>query len=330
MRDVAALAGVSLKTVSRVVNGEPGVSADLAERVNRAASQLSYQHNLAASNLRRTGGRTATVGLVLEDVANPYSAVVYRAVENVARERGVAVFAASADEDPQQQDELVSTFISRRVDGLIVAPAGTDQSYLASQARAGVAVVFIDRQGTAAGVDSVVTDNREGARAGVEHLLSFGHTRIAFVGDLPQIPTAELRYQGYVDALGAAGIAVDPALVVRGVHGPDQGADEIAALLALPSPPTAIFSAQNNITITVVRVLQTAGASTSVALVGFDDFPLADTVNPPVTVLAQDLRRIGELAAEVVFARIDGDESAARTHVVPTTLIVRGSGEIRP
>ena len=218
MRDVAALAGVSLKTVSRVVNGEPGVSDDLAERVNRAAAQLAYQHNLAASNLRRASGRTATLGLVLEDVANPYSAVVYRAVEDTARKHGVAVFAASMDEDAEQQDQLVSTFIARRVDGLIIAPAGNDHSFIASQARAGLPVVFVDRPGSTAGFDAVVSDNEEGARIGVAHLIAHGHTRIAFIGDLPQIPTAELRYRGYLDAFTAAGLDVDDSLVVRGVH----------------------------------------------------------------------------------------------------------------
>lgn len=330
MRDVAALAGVSLKTVSRVVNGESGVSTDLVERVNRAAGQLAYQHNLGASNLRRTGGKTATLGLLVEDIANPFSAAIFRAVEDTARARGVAVFAASVDEDPGQERDLVSTFSSRRVDGLIMVPSSPDQSYLSGQATAGMAVVFIDRPAAGSAIDAVVSDNREGARAGVTHLLSFGHERIAFIGDLPEIATAELRYLGYTDALHAAGLALNPSYVHRGVHTSEDAELVVRALLALDTPPTAIFSAQNLITIGVVRGLHAADAQHHIAVVGFDDFSMADMVDPGITVLAQDAHRIGELATEVIFTRIDGDDAPAAVHTVGTTLIARGSGEISP
>ena len=167
MHDVAALAGVSLKTVSRVVNGEPGVSADLVARVNRAAAQLDYRPNLAASSLRRTDGKTATIGLLLEDVANPFSSAVHRAIEDAARRRGVAVFASSLDEDPERERQLTRAFVSRRVDGLIIVPAGPDQSYLLSDRRAGLALVFIDRPPAFLDADTVLAANRDGARTGV-------------------------------------------------------------------------------------------------------------------------------------------------------------------
>ena len=162
MRDVAALAGVSLKTVSRVINAEPAVSVDLLARVERAIEQLDYRHNLTASSLRRVGGKTATVGLVLEDLANPYSAAVTRAVEDAARPRRVTVVAGSVDEDPERERALVHEFVARRVDGLIVAPTAADQSYLLAERRAGTAFVFVDRPPNHLDADAVVAANRAG------------------------------------------------------------------------------------------------------------------------------------------------------------------------
>ena len=182
MHDVAALAKVSLKTVSRVVNQEPGVSRDLVLRVNQAAAQLDYRPNLAASSLRRTDGRTATIGLLLEDVGNPFSSTMHRAIEDAARARGVAVFASSLDEDPQREHQLIRAFVSRRVDGLVIAPAAADHSYLVNERRAGLALVFIDRPPSFLDGDTVLAANTEGARYGVRHLLEHGHRRVAFLG----------------------------------------------------------------------------------------------------------------------------------------------------
>ena len=145
IRDVAALAGVSLKTVSRVINGESGVSAELTARVRDAAERLDFRPNLGARSLRRSDGKTATIGLLLEDVSNPFSAAIHRAIENVARSRGVAVFTASVDEDPERERALVRALVARRVDGLVMVPAGGDQSYLHNEVRAGLSLVFLDR-----------------------------------------------------------------------------------------------------------------------------------------------------------------------------------------
>src|SRR3990172_4283326 len=190
MRDVAALAGVSLKTVSRVINAEPAVSDDLLARVHRAIDQLDYRPNLTASSLRRSDRKTATVGLVLEDLANPFSAAVTRAVEDAARPRGVTVVAGSVDEDPDRERALVREFVARRVDGLIVVPAADDQSYMLADRPAGTALVFVDRPPNHLDADAVVAANRSGAAEGVRHLMSVGHRRICFLGDLVTIRTA--------------------------------------------------------------------------------------------------------------------------------------------
>lgn len=160
MRDVAALAGVSLKTVSRVINRESPVSADVRMRVERAITQLEFTPNLTASNLCRSGGKTATVGLVLEDLANPYSAAIIRAVEDAARLRGVSVVAGSIDEDGARERALIGDFVARRVDGLIVVPAARNQSYLLPERRSGLLIIFVDRPPRYLDADAVVASNR--------------------------------------------------------------------------------------------------------------------------------------------------------------------------
>jgi LacI family transcriptional regulator len=330
IRDVAALAGVSLKTVSRVINGEPGVSQKLVTRVREAADRLDFRPNLAASNLRRGDGKTATIGILLENVSNPFSAAVHGAIEEVARERGVAVFAASVDEDPGRERALVEAFVARRVDGLVIVPSGRDQGYLLNEMRAGLSLVFVDRPPAYLDADVVVAANRLGAEDAVLHLIAHGHRRIAYLGDMLSISTARERHSGYEGALRGAGIQIDPTLVRHDLHSSDLARAAAAALLAGDDPPTAIFASQNLVTIGVIGALRAAGRQHDIALVGFDEVPLADLLEPGVTVVAQDVGEIGRGAAEQLFRRLDGDRSPTVQRVVPTRLIPRGSGEIAP
>lgn len=330
MKDVAALAGVSLKTVSRVVNREPGVSEELAARVAGAAERLDYRPNLTASNLRRADQRTGTIGLLVEDVANEFFASIHRGVEEVARERGVAVIAASLDRDPALERDLVAAFASRRVDGLILTPTASEQGYLTNELRGGWPMVCIDRQPRGVDIDAVVTDNREASAAGVAHLIAQGHTRIAFVGGQSTLSTEQARYSGYVDAMAAAGAAVRAEWVHHGAQDSDQAREAVLDLLQGADPPSAIFSGQNLITMGTVRALRALGLQHRVALVGFDDFQLADLLDPAITVVAQDARAVGHLAAELLFRRMEDSGLQATTHVVPCSLITRGSGEILP
>jgi LacI family transcriptional regulator, galactose operon repressor len=328
MRDVARLAAVSLKTVSRVVNAEPGVSPALTARVRGAIDQLGFRPNAAASNLRRAGGRTATVGLLLQDLGNPFSSALQRAVQDVALPRGVMVLSASLDGDPARERELAHALTSRRADGLIIAPTGADLSYLDAERLAGTAIVCVDRIAVNLPVDSVIATNVSGAADGVRHLAGAGHRRIAYLGDRREVFTASERHRGYLEAMAAAGLDVDPGLVVHDLH--DVGVAEAAAtaVLTRADPPTALFTAQNLVTTGAIRALRRLGLEERVALVGFDDFPLADLVRPAVSVVAQDPATIGLIAATVLFARLTGDRTPATVHVVPTTLICRGSGEI--
>jgi LacI family transcriptional regulator len=328
MRDVAAVAGVSLKTVSRVVNGEVGVSSELTVRVEDAVGLLGYRPDLTASNLRRSDRKTATIGLLLEDVANPFSSLLHRAVEDVAGPRGTLVFAGSSDEDPRREAEVLRAFAVRRVDGLIVVPASYDHAGLLQERKLGRPIVFVDRRPAFRDADSVTADNRAGIAEAVGHLAARGHRRVAYLGDLASIWTAAERYLGYVEGMSAAGIGVDPRLVRQDVRGVDAAAAATRDLLATPDAPTAILTGQNLITIGAIRALQELGLQRQVAVVGFDDFLLADLLDPPVTVVAQDAATIGRTAAELLFARLDGDIRPAHHVVVPTGLVQRGSGEI--
>jgi len=330
MREVAALSGVSLKTVSRVVNEVPTVAPDLVAKVHAAMDRLGFRPNLAASNLRRGDGRTHTIGLLVEDVGNPFSAAVHRAVEDYAAQRGVFVLGSSLDEDPERERRMVRALVARRVDGLIIVPASNDHRYLVAEQEAGTAVVFVDRLPVPLIGDTVVTDNREASATGVKHLIAAGHRRIAYLGDAESLMTARDRFAGYCDAMrGAeAGCVLDPALVVHGLRTTELAGEAVTALLRRDNPPTALFSSQNLITIGAIEALHRARRNCEIALVGFDDFPLAQLLDPGVTVLAQQPAQIGRIAAELLFARLAGDRSPADVHIIPSRLIPRGSGEI--
>jgi LacI family transcriptional regulator len=327
LRDVAAVAGVSFKTVSRVVNGEPGVRPATAERVLGAVRQLGFQPNEIASSLKRGVSRD-TIGLVIEDVANPFFARLLRAVEEVTRERGLLVITASSDEDPARERQVIDSLVKRRVNGLLVVPAGRDHRYLSRELRMGMAIVFVDRPPWRLRADAVLVDNRAGARSAVEHLIAHGHRRIAAIGDRLEVYTMEERHAGYREALEASGIALDPAIVRFDCHDTTDAERAVESLLALPEPPTAIFGTNNRMAVGAVQAL--VQRRSSAALVGFDDFELAGSLSTPVTVVTGDNDLLGRTAAELLLRRMGGWAGPVERITLPTRLIVRGSGEIPP
>ncbi|WP_107116338.1 LacI family DNA-binding transcriptional regulator [Streptomyces sp. NRRL F-4489] len=326
MKDVAARAGVGLKTVSRVVNGEPGVTPDTERRVQEAIAALGFRRNDSARILRK--GRTASIGLVLEDLADPFYGPLSRAVEEVARDHGALLINGSSAEDPTREQELALALCARRVDGLVVIPAGDDHRYLEPEIAAGVATVFVDRPAGRIDADVVLSDNFGGARDAVAHLIAHGHRRIGFIGDQPRIHTAKERLRGYRAAMAAAGLPVEDSWVSLGSTAPDRVRAAAAAMLAAPEPVTALFAGNNRVTVTAVRVLR--AHARPVALVGFDDFELADLVHPAITVVAQDAAQLGRTAAGLLFRRLDGTGEPPQRLEIPTRLIPRGSGEIAP
>jgi LacI family transcriptional regulator len=325
MVDVARAAGVSLKTVSRVVNRERGVRAETEARVTEAVQALGYRANDNARNLRR-GAPSATLGLVIEDVRNPFYSGIARAVEEVARRHGYLVIIANSDEDPSSERTAVGTLLERRVGGLLIVPAGRDHAYLVDEVQSGTPVVFMDRPADSIEADEVLLDNVGGAARATEHLLSHGHRRIGVVGDPPTVPTIAERVAGYQDTVERAGIPVDESLIRVGAHDVRDAEAATRELLALTDPPTAIFATNNR---ACIGALHAFGAPDGpAALVGFDDFELADLLK--VTVVRHDPADMGRQAAELIFGRLAGDERPPVRVVLPTELIARGTGEVRP
>ena len=330
MKDVANLAGVSLATVSRVVNGSNDVRPDLARRVQDAVDVLGYRRDLMASTLRRTDRLSSTIGLIIEDVANPFFSAVHRGVEDVARSHGVLTFAGSSDEEPTRERELAEAFAARGVDGLLVVPCSSDQGYLRRERESGTALVFVDRPPRFIDADAVVTDNAGGAKAAVEHLIAAGHRRIALLADRPSIFTAAERRRGYHEALAGAGIEPESALERVGLVDSASGEAAARELLLAADPPSALFAAQNLIAIGAIRALRDVGVQHETALVAFDDVMLADMVDPGITVVAQDPFGLGRRAAELLFSRLNGFHGESQLVVMHAELVPRGSGEIAP
>ena len=330
MRDVAALAGVSLKTVSRVINDEPNVRPEVAEKVRQAVRRLRYVPNAIAANLARAAQSTQSIAVVSPSMGHPFWAAVFRGVEQVAHKRGVAVFGASTEDDPSTEEALIKLFVSRQVDGLIVSPTTQDHRGIDTLVTMRRPIVYVDRSPLGVAADVVATDNQRAARIATQHLLSGGHTRVALLTDNETISTAAQRMAGYIDALDGAGLPVEPGLIRQNLHVESEAVEIILELMRRADAPTAIFASQNQSAIAAMRALQTLGLSHEVALVSMDDVVLADLVSPPLTVMAQDPEAIGQVAAERLFLRLDGEDPPPESLVVPARLIARGSGEIGP
>lgn len=316
MRDVARLAGVSAKTVSRVMNNDRYVSDDVRTRVLRAVEELQYVPNVMARSFR--SGQDSAIGVAVPAVTGYFGHVV-EAVEATARDRGVAMYLTCLGQDPTGEQAAVEALLARNIVGLLIAPTADDQSYLRPW-RDRTSMVFIDRRPRKLNAAYVVHDDNGGTRLAITHLLEHGHRRIAFAGDWITIPTTARRRTTYELTLFDGGVGMDPFLT-------SWHADTtpvVPRLLHLPDPPTAIFSANPGCTMPIIRQLHTAGRP-DITVIGFGDFPMADTLTPPVTVIDQDPTELGTHAAHRLFRRIDQpDKRLPRHTVLPVTLTRRG------
>jgi LacI family transcriptional regulator len=328
IRDVARAAGVSTKTVSRVTNGDAYVAAETAKRVQQAIERLGYRANPLARSLRK--GRDEAVAIIVDSIADVFFSFMVDAVEKVARDAGLFLIVATAGRTADEERAVVNGLLGRSVRGLMIVPSHLEYGEEAFPiGLGGVPVVFVDRPPHGLAADAVVIDNEATARHAAEHLVGYGHRRIAFVGtDLDQTPV-NLRLAGYRKALTAHGLDYDPALVTCHRHSMPPYEPLLARALALSDPPTAVLSGNTVSSVAVVRELHLAGR-TDVAVVSFDDFPMAEALEPAVTVARQDPVLMGRRAFELLLERIEGKKTRPRRVVLPTTFIERGSGEIRP
>lgn len=321
MVDVARRAGVSIKTVSRVVNNEPNVQQQLVDRVLASVAELGFRRNHLARTLR-SGQSTATIGLIIEEIANPFYSTIAGVAAEVAAQHDTLLITSSSEEDPQREQQLLRDLCSRRVDGLLIVPAGYDHSFLRPEVEMGIPVVFLDRPAGGLLADTVLLDNRGGAQAGVQRLLGAGHRRIGILLDSVSVYTMRERVGGAQDALAAAGVAYDERLVADGVHDPETAAAAVAAMLDQPAPPTAFFSLNNRITVGVLQELWRQRSHAEV--VGFDDFELSHLMPQRFTVVGYDTRQLARTAADLLFQRIAGERSWPRTVTLPCHLVERG------
>ena len=263
------------------------------------------------------------------DVANPFFSSLLRGIEDVAHNEQCLVLAGSTDGEPERERQLLDALVSRRVDGLIVVPTSADTSSLQSELRRGTPIVFLDLEPAELTVDLVRSDHFGGAVEATRHLLAHGHQDIALFGDAGSVFSASQRVEGFRHALAEAGLSPAPERIVTGHHTSAEWADIVEVHLTGPKPPTALFTAQNFITIGAATTLHRLGLEHRVAHVGFDDVELADALSPGITVVPQDASELGRRAAELLFTRIAGSTAPPYKIIISRPLIERGSGEIR-
>jgi LacI family transcriptional regulator len=324
--DVARVAGVSIKTVSRVVNGSLQVSDSTRARVLTAVNELAYVRNSVAHSLR-TGSGDA-IGVVIDSIADSFFAKLVSVIEERMLAEGISVLIASTGRSSARERGQVARLAGQNVRALLIAPIGDDHTYI-PDATLGLPVVLVDRGWEIPGYDTVLVQDRAGAKAAVDHLVAAGHRRIAFIGDNDDLPTIMQRQLGYLDGLAAAGLAEDPDLLRSGCGEPEPAAAATAELLAMPNPPTAVFSSNPRASLGVVRALH-QGLRTDIALISFGDFALADSLEPAVTIVDQDPTTIAEAAVDLLLARLRGEQPPPTTMVLPVNVVPRGSGELVP
>lgn len=321
VRDVAALAGVSPMTVSRTMSGGLNVRPEVQERVREAVEQLGYRPNLSARNTRLSKP-TGLIGVAVTNLGNPYYGQFALGVEDVAAAHGRHIVVGNSGEEPGRESTLLADFAARQLEGVILVPAGRGGNPLGARQLGSVPLVLATRTIDGLDCDAVLVDDVNGASAGTTALLAEGHRRIAFLGDVAGISTAQRRFEGFTQALTAAGISLDPEHMVA-VRETEAAAVAVRRLLAGPNPPTAFFSANNRTTVGALRAIcewrnvqpgnvrPVRGQRPVPALASFDDVELADLLGIPLTVMSHDARKLGAAAATLLFERLAGPAAPA-------------------
>jgi LacI family transcriptional regulator len=325
MIDIAEAAGVSKSTVSLVLQGSPLVKADTRDRVLQAIDALGYVYNRGAASLRNA--RTNLVGMVINDLANPFFAELAVGIERVFQTAGYIPFIANTSESPTRQAEVLRSMREHDIAGLILCPArGTRPVDLDAIAMGGLPLVLAMRKVAGLKAPSVTPDNFRGARRASEYLIELGHRRIAFVGGYADMTAQTERCGGFRAALEAANLFVDGALVIEGPTTRETGAAAIDQLLALANPPTAALCFNDVVALGANDALRRRGLATGAdfSLVGFDDIREARHMWPPLTTVAVDTMSLGEKAAHATLRMIHGD-ARRDDYLGDVTLVIRDS-----
>lgn len=322
---VADRARVSIATVSRAFADPEAVSDALRLRVHEAARVLGYRPSRAARTLRV--GTSQAVGVVIPDLQNPFFTAVVRGIDAVLQAAGYTLLLANSDEDPARERNSLEMLRAEGVAGIVFVPINAARGTYRQLLGPPIHTVAVDRSPADLRADLVTVDNVGGTRDGVAHLLALGHRDVALLSGPSRHSTAREREQGYEQALEAAGVPPRTELVCRGDFREGGGYDGMRALMALPRRPTAVFVANNLMTLGAFRALHEAGIRIpeEVAIVGFDDMPWATSLNPPLTAVSQPSQEIGSAAAELLLDRIARPDRATRHLILETTLVVRAS-----
>ncbi|PZT69766.1 LacI family transcriptional regulator [Streptomyces sp. SW4] len=330
MADVARSAGVSVATVSHVLNGTRPVLPHTRQAVLEAVEELGYTPNTLARSL--VTARTRSIGLAVSAISNPYFTEILQGVEAAALEHGYGLLIADPHDDPGHERKVVQLLHERRVDGMIVAPSANPRDLLAYLGRHRVPTVLLDRvvdapEDGAARFDQVCADSAEPTTRLVTHLAGLGHRRIGLVAGRPGLSTTRERITGYRHGLAAAGLPYDERLLAHGDSEAAGGAKATEALLSLAAPPTAVVTANNAMTIGALRALRDRRLSVpgDIALCCFDDFAWADLFEPRLTAIAQPSRDIGARAVQVLLERLAAPDRPARTLRLPCSFVHRTS-----
>jgi LacI family transcriptional regulator len=328
VREVARRAGVSPMTVSRVVNGKGRVRPETRLAVERVIAAVGYVPNGLARAL--TSRKTGILGLMVPDVGNPFYAPIVRGAESIARRAGFRVMVCNSESNVAYEGEYIADMLRQRVEGLLIAPVCDEsRAHLLRLERHRMPFVLIDRSVTGIECDVVQGDSVGGARRLVEHLISLGHRSIAIIAETMSVSTARDRRRGYAEALAAAGIALEPHLLLETTVDMHGGYRAMHALLSLDQPrPTAVFATNNLTAVGAIKAIREHGLTVpdDIALVAFDDIEHVAILWPFLTVMPQAPETFGAIAAQLLMERINGRASAQRKVVIlPSDLIVRES-----
>jgi len=325
IQDVARVAGVAVGTVSRVTSNNPTVDPAIREKVLSAIAMLGYRPNAVAQSMRKL--ETRLIGCLIADFSNPFYAAVLRSAESVLALHGYTLLIASTDDSSAREVALIEMLASRRADALIAVPSSErDPALLRAFRLAGIPLVAMERSmGIAA--DSVVTDHRGGMREATEHLICLGHRRIALVTGSRTTRSGRDRVAGYRDALAAANIALDPALVRSGSLAIQDAVTETSRWLASRRAPSAIIAGGNRLLTGVLQAIRAARRSVpgDISVISTGDTDLAEYADPPITVTRWDLAAFGRTVAETVLARLADRTAPPRQIVLQSELVLRRS-----
>ncbi|WP_300268841.1 LacI family DNA-binding transcriptional regulator [Microbacterium sp.] len=327
VKEVAQRAGVSPMTVSRTLSGGVNVKPDVQQRVLAAVAELGYHRNENARSIR-PGQSSGLIGVAITNIANPYYSTFALGVEEEAALTGRRILLGNTSEDSAREAALVGDFLGRRVDGLVVVPAGPATEHLTQSQKQGVPVVLASRRVEGLAADSVVLSDEDGAYRGAIALIDAGHTRIGYLGNTLAIFTGKRRHAGFVRALKERGIPVEPDLIAAEQQTVEQAREAARALLNMSNAPTAIFCANNRNSIGALKEINhqlKSGLKTVTEfpeVMSFDDFELAELSPVPISVVDHDPRELGRTAARLLLKRLDaGGESVAVQEVeLPVSL----------